>query len=380
MFSSNFKFRSILSLVTMLTITFSLSAQTDPLADMLKDPSKPAARPQVNASPAMKARLDEIKKDAASQEVSFTLGYTEALGYKLEELCGTPTPKDVSQSAIKAQDALNAKTIQSAEADLKKKGVSAPKLPNSGGVSAGVSASPSTYFTGYTILPAIRNQKGCGSCWAFAACGAFETAFRKFYGTGRTVDMSEQDLVDCGRTGSGQDAGSCSGGHSFWAFDYMRCFGTTTESNRPYVAVNQACAARPKNFRAYCWGQVNADRQTLKNYISAYGSVVTYVQVASSWSGYTGGIIRTPVSSGAYGINHAVTIVGWSDAYNSWIIRNSWGSTFGYGGYAYIDYNACNIGKYNYFVYPYYSGGGVSASAGESVPADFEKSPILEEN
>jgi cathepsin L len=368
----------LFSLLTFLTVSFSLSAQTDPLAEILKDVYKPSGRPQVSATPAMRAKLVEAQKEVKDQNLTFTVGITEASGRPMEELCGSLDIKPVSEEALNAQDEFNAKIIKKAEEDMKKRNIPIPKLS---GVSAGpsVSATPSSFFAG-TALPPIRNQGGCGSCWAFAACAAYETAFRKWYGTNRNVDMSEQDLVDCGKTYIlgfiPLDAGSCSGGYTNRALDYIKCYGTTTESNRPYVARNQDCAARPKKFYAWCWGQLGTNIQKMKDVIYGYGSIVTSVQAQGSFMNYTGGIINYRTG----GHNHAITIVGWNDAYQAWIVRNSWGTSWGYNGYGYIRYDACNIGQNNYWIYPYNAGGGVSASAsaeGDAPPQALEESPLM---
>ncbi len=383
-FISKASIRQTLALATLLTASLSLSGQADPLADALKSVYNPQAQVKVSASPAVAAKLASVRTEMKAQNLTYTVGATEASTRKPEELFGATEPKALSAEAMKAQDESNKKNIAKAEAQIKAAGFAVPKLHNSasGGVSAGpaVSATPSSFFAG-AALPPIRDQKSCGSCWAFAAAACYETAFKKWYGTSRVVDMSEQDIVDCGRTGGGVDAGSCSGGWSDRAFDYIKCFGATTESQRPYVAYNQACAPRPKNFFAWCWGQYGANNiQQIKDVVYGYGSMVTYIKAGGTpFMYYTSGIINGPLSSTAYSIDHAITIVGWNDAYQAWIVRNSWGPTWGYGGYGYISYNALNIGKYNYWIYPYNAGGAVAAgAAGGTPPVEIEASAVLD--
>ena len=73
-------------------------------------------------------------------------------------------------------------------------------------------------------LPAIRNQESCGSCWAFAACGAAEISFRKKYNY--STNLAEQQLVDCATPAFD----GCSGFFSEGAMTYMQLFGVLYES------------------------------------------------------------------------------------------------------------------------------------------------------
>lgn len=377
-----FRITGFMSLLFVLVATCSINAQNDPLRAVQSKVASDnlfKAR-ELRMSPAIKTRLSAIQAEVVSKKLSFEVGYTEALDRTPEELLGAKPPKAVSEAAIKQQEELNMKTFKIAAEDLQKAKIAVPNTTiQSSGVGAG-SAGASWYAGTYGYLSAIRNQGGCGSCWAFASAAAYETAFKKFYG--KVSDLSEQDIVNCGKTGSGVDAGSCGGGWSDRAFDYIRYFGTTNESSKPYAAVNQACTVTPKVFRAYGWGQISmsASRETIQNYIKAYGSVVTYMRAGiGSFYAYKSGVYNGYPSNGnANDIDHAVTIVGWSDALNAWIIRNSWGTSWGYSGYGYVGYNACNIGRYNYYIYPMNSGltaptpalaSGVSAAASPIISA-----------
>ena len=62
----------------------------------------------------------------------------------------------------------------------------------------------------------VKNQGGCGSCWAFAANAATEHAYWR-HTSGNLADLSEQQLVDCDPRSHG-----CQGGWYFWAWDYLK--------------------------------------------------------------------------------------------------------------------------------------------------------------
>jgi hypothetical protein len=80
----------------------------------------------------------------------------------------------------------------------------------------------------------VRHQGSCGSCWAFGAIGAVESAF--LIHTEKNLDLSEQHLVS-----SCCNAGSCNGGWPDWALDYIRNTGVPDETCYPYKARNTAC-------------------------------------------------------------------------------------------------------------------------------------------
>ena len=69
--------------------------------------------------------------------------------------------------------------------------------------------------------------------------------------------------------------------------------------------------------------------------------------------GYRGGVFSLDEKSYCGGeVNHAVVLVGWNDAENTWIMRNSWGAYWGESGYMRITRGTSNIGySANYVIY-----------------------------
>jgi hypothetical protein len=66
--------------------------------------------------------------------------------------------------------------------------------------------------------------------------------------------------------------------------------------------------------------------------------------IGSSYGGYfDGDIYRCTNDSG---INHGVIIAGYNDAGGYWIVKNSWGSYWGNGGYFKVGYGECAIGQF----------------------------------
>lgn len=188
----------------------------------------------------------------------------------------------------------------------------------------------------------VRNQGGCGSCWAFAAMGAYESS--SMIRNNITADVSEQDILNCA------GAGSCGGGWYDPVFQYMLTEGVASEGAEPYLAIDDACDFNLyKPYRAINWGFVTVKSeipsvQQLKDALCKYGPLAVAVNATSSFSSHDPADGVFEEEGADEGINHAVTLVGWDDDKNAWLIKNSWGSGWCDNGYMWIDYNTNNIG------------------------------------
>jgi hypothetical protein len=183
---------------------------------------------------------------------------------------------------------------------------------------------------------------------------------------GGTVDLSEQYLVSCNTSGW-----SCGGG--WFAHDYHMDLsgqdnkgpGAVLASSDPYTGTNAACGG-PYNhpYKLTSWAYVASDTpvpttDAIKQAIYTYGPVSIAVCAGPHFQGYSGGIFNTDESSYCSGsINHAVVLVGWNDNGGTngyWILRNSWGTSWGLSGYMNIAYGMSQVGYSANFVE--YAGG-----------------------
>jgi hypothetical protein len=182
----------------------------------------------------------------------------------------------------------------------------------------------------------VRNQGSCGSCWAFASCGALEGAAAAL--TGQQVDLSEEDLLSC------SGAGSCAGGW-FDALEYAVRTGVAAEKDWPYSGRVERAKAVPRGTKALAWGYVDKDGgqpgiSDLKSHLCQFGPLGIALRADSALQNYRPGTVwRSPAGQ----VNHAVTLIGWSDQRKAWLIKNSWGEGWGEKGYGWADYSG-NVG------------------------------------
>jgi len=198
--------------------------------------------------------------------------------------------------------------------------------------SAYFDGNPDSQETGNGWITEIKDQRSCGSCWAFAVTGATESLVNLYYNNHVDLDLSEQDALSC------SGAGSCSGGWPGITLNYYTSTGVVDEACFPYTATNQSCGnkcAWPIE-RIKISGKITFSNKTndnLKKLILENG----------------------PISGGVYSWSHAMTLVGWyTDGLGDpvWIFKNSWGKDWGSGGYLYLKTSISNIGWTHALVLP----------------------------
>jgi C1A family cysteine protease len=192
----------------------------------------------------------------------------------------------------------------------------------------------------------VRDQAGCGSCAAFATNGAFESVVQIETGVNFGCDLSEAYLFFCGGR-------SCDGG---WFIDSAVSFfqynGVPDEACFPYVDVDTSCDQREENWPtrlvyATETGSISNSVSNIQNALLEYGPLATNMEVYSDFFGYRSGVYE--YVSGEFEGHHAIIIVGYDDADQSWICKNSWGVGWGMQGWFKMKYNECTIGTYTFY-------------------------------
>ena len=183
----------------------------------------------------------------------------------------------------------------------------------------------------------VKNQGQCGSCWAFSSTGALEGAHH--LATGKLVSLSESNLVNCSTKNSG-----CNGGLMDYAFEYVETNPIMTEADWPYKPSKEflGCYLHYKKSEGVAtvskYADVPRNEPNQLKAALATGPVSVAIEAdKAAFQQYTGGVI-TGSACGTQ-LDHGVLAVGWgtdATAGDYFIVKNSWGPSWGDNGYVKI--------------------------------------------
>jgi cathepsin L len=223
------------------------------------------------------------------------------------------------------------------------------RLPQSGAAGFGLSVAKtaadlpaSIDWRDKGVVSAVKNQGQCGSCWAFCTTEQIESFAA--INTGTLINLSSQQVTAC--TPNPQSCGGtggCQGSIPQLGYTYIQLFGHVSSSDYPYTAgsgstgscdYDYSNSAPVVGITGYNTLTPN-DQDAVMTHLAEVGPLGVAVY-ASGWGSYGGGVYSGCSYSSNIALNHAVQLVGYgtdSSLGDYWIVRNSWGSSWGESGY-----------------------------------------------
>jgi len=196
----------------------------------------------------------------------------------------------------------------------------------------------------------IKNQGQCGSCWSFSTTGAVEGAVQ--IATGKLVSLSEQELVDCAGSTGNQ---GCNGGLMDNAFEWIiKHGGIDSESDYPYTAqAHHSCEKKAKNIETIT-GFKDVEQGSEEDLMDAVNKGPVSIAIEADKPGfqfYSGGVFGGECGKQ---LDHGVLLVGYGsdDGKDYWIVKNSWGESWGENGYIKLKRGMNQCGLANSASYP----------------------------
>ena len=195
-------------------------------------------------------------------------------------------------------------------------------------------------------MPPIYDQGSLGSCSANSICGAIEydqikNKMSEVYTPSRLFLYYQERLIEgtvnsdsgaCLRDGIKACAGIGVCHEDLWSYNISKF----TE-NPPQTAVDDASKHKIITYRS-----VNQDLESIQSALASGYPVIFGFTVFSSMESpevAQTGILPMPDPSESCLGGHAVLCVGYQNSTKKFIVRNSWSSNWGQGGYFMMDYD-----------------------------------------
>jgi len=214
---------------------------------------------------------------------------------------------------------------------------------------------------GHNWVTPIRDQLSLNTCTAFSTIACLESIMKIESGNpDLDIDLSERFIFAFGG-GSPED-----GWWSSQAADFLMSVGTVSESDCPYAGwdgtlptdspakyLPDGGAYLIENWKVISDSYVFGDYESPLKTAVMQSPIMCLMDVHEDFVTYTGGVYNnvTGANLGA----HMVALIGWDDAQDCWICKNSWGAGWGEDGFFRIKKStrgSCNFSEYTYQMFP----------------------------
>jgi C1A family cysteine protease len=187
------------------------------------------------------------------------------------------------------------------------------------------------------VVANIKNQASCGGCYAFSSMETLQALYHLKKGPASSptsvINLSEQQVIDCS---SGYKNQGCSGGLMSYTFDYLKANSIMLEADYTYTAKKGTCKYSSTKGQFKVTSYVNLPKNDPAALLEAVNSRPVSVALRASSSVfqlYKSGIIDS--TSCGTTIDHAVVVIGYGTegGKDYWLLKNSWGTTWGEQGF-----------------------------------------------
>ena len=199
----------------------------------------------------------------------------------------------------------------------------------------------------------VKNQQDSGNCWAFAALASLETCVLK--ASNKTFNFSVENMKNLIEMYSayGWKMETNEGGYNGMPMGYLASWlGPVNATLDPFddkgtLSPLLDSEMHIQNIYVLPARTSYTDNDAIKEAILKYGGLyASYYHSAGYLNSKTNAYYDPYTGNG----NHAITVVGWDDNYSknnfytapagdgAFIVKNSWGSSWGDNGYFYISY------------------------------------------
>jgi len=318
----------------------------------------PFLAPKIKYDRAAIRNLDSLGKTAPIGETERSIKIRAGIDQKLKSMAEAGERK--WQEWISANPDANPEDKKKTELELRFQGIAAAKLSRFDWRENGLDVGE------------VEDQGyNCRVCWAFASVDAMQIS-RRLIALRAQTDFKEKNapsvrqLISCRRPDPKDLCAENWHGDTFSYFIYQ---GLPLGGSKKYSTENKdwTCEAE-KYVKALTWDYVSSNPtnistpEEIKLAVVTYGAVVTSFKLDNCLDLYGDGVFNEEYNQGG---NHIVSIIGWDDQKEAWLIKNSYGKKWGENGFGWIKYGSNGIGKFSAFV--------VADPDAESVLAESEK-------